>query len=168
MATNDAVINPGTEINFTSSGGDVVITMGSVAFQAGRKSDLCTLATNYTDDRPVDYRWTAKAFWGASVVIGETVDLYLSGISSAGNHDGSITSGDAAFSDKNSLLNIMYVGSVVCTNATAKQEHASGFVRLTSNKLILVAWNNSAAANMHATSTNFGFRLLPIPFAPSA
>jgi hypothetical protein len=33
---------------------------------------------------------------------------------------------------------------------------------------VLVVWNGSAAATMHATATNFEFKLLPIPMQAQA
>jgi len=169
MATDDQVINPGTEITFQSSGGTVLMTVDSgVSFTDGRKSAECTLATNYTDDRPERYRWTCKAFWGAGAALKETLDLFLAQANADGEYEGGVTAGDAEFLDVNGLSNMTYVGSVVVTNATEELEHASGEVILTSNKCVLVVWNTSAAAAMHATATNFEFKLLPIPKAPEA
>jgi hypothetical protein len=164
MAANDVYINPGTEITFQSSGGTVTMTVdNNCSFQDGVKSAACTLATNYTDARPDEYKWTCKAFWAAGAVVGETLDIYAAEANADGEYAGGVSAGDGAFTDEDALSNMTYVGSVVVTNATEEQEYADGVVRLTSNKLVLVAWNDSAAATMHATATNFEFKLLPIP-----
>lgn len=164
MAANDIYINPGTEITFQSSGGTVALTVdNNVAAGDGAKSALATLTANYTDARPDEYRWTCKCFWAAGALVGERLDLYAAEANADSEHDGGVAAGDAAFTDEAGLDNMTYIGSVKCTNATEEQEYSSGVVRLTSNKIVVVVWNASAGATMHATATNFEFKLLPIP-----
>ena len=165
MATSDVYLNPGTEITFQSAGGTVAITVdNNVAAGDGAKSALATLTANYIDARPDLYRWTAKAFWAAGALVGETLDLYIAQANADGEFDGGVAAGDAAFTDEDALKNMTRVGSVVVTNAAEEQEYKSGVVRITSNKLVLVVWNASVGATMHATATNFEFKLLPIPY----
>jgi hypothetical protein len=167
MATNDIYINPGTEITFQSSGGTVAMTVdNNCAAGDGVKSDACTLAASYGTARPDEYRWTCKCFWAAGAVVGETFTIYAAEANADGEYDGGVSAGDGAFTDSDGLLNMKRVGTVTCTNATEEQEYASGTVRLTSNKIVLVVWNGSVAATMHATATNFEFKLLPIPLRP--
>lgn len=164
MATNDIYINPGTEITFQSAGGTVLITVdNNVAAGDGAKSAACTLAAAYTTDRPTRYRWTCKAYWAAGAAVGEILELRLAEANADGEYDGGVSAGDGAFTDEDGLKNMTLAGFVICTNATEEQEYASGRVELTSNKCVLIVWNKSAGATMHATATNFEFKLLPIP-----
>jgi len=169
MATDDLYINPGTEITFQSAGGTVAITVDdNVAAGDGAKSALATLHTNYTDNRPTMYRWTCKCFWAAGAAVGDQLLLYVAEANADGEHDGGVAAGDAAFTDEDALKNMTFVGQVLCSNATEEQEYASGAVEITSNKVVLVVWNNSAGATMHATATNFEFKLLPTPLHQEA
>jgi len=165
MATGDVYINPGTEIEFQSAGGDVVITVtDAVGIGDGKHSALCTLATNYNDSRPDEYRWTCKALWADPAAVGDRLGLFFAEADSDGNHDGRVpNTGDADFIDEARLGDLLYVGNVINGNTTEVQEFSSGVVRITSNKVVLVVWNYSATATMHATATNFEFKLLPIP-----
>ena len=166
MATGDVYMNPGTEITFQSSGGTVAITIDeNCTAENGVTSAAWEAAEAYTTARPEEYRWTCKAYWGAGAVVGETLDLYLAEANADGEYDGGATAATADFTDEQALKNMTYVGSVICTTATEEQEYASGVVRVLSNKALLVVWNASAAAPMHATATNFEFKLLPIPMA---
>ncbi len=169
MGSGDVYIKPGTEITFQSAGGTVLITVNaSVAAGDGAKSALATLVAGYTDARPDEYRWTCKAFWAASAVVGERLGIFLAEADADGNLDGGVSAGDAAFTDEDGLQNMLFVGNVIVTNATEEQEYASGVVRITSNKVVLVVWNYSVAATMHATATNFEFKLLPTPLNEEA
>lgn len=162
--SNETYIAPGTEIAFQSAGGDVVITVDTgVSFADGAKSDACTLAAAYTTVRPDEYRWTCKAYWAAGAVVGESLELWLAEANADGEYAGGVAAGDGAFTDGEARFSMTYAGQVRCTNATEEQEYEDGVVRLTSNKCVLVVWNNSAAATMHGTATNFEFKLLPIP-----
>ncbi len=164
MASGDNYINPGTEITFQSAGGTVAITVNdNVAAGDGAKSDAATLAAAYTTPRPDEYRWTCKAFWANPALVNETLNLYAAEANADGEYDGGVSAGDGAFTDENALPNMTYIGSVVVSTATEEQEFASGVVRLTSNKMVLVVWNSSVGGTMHATATNFEFKLLPIP-----
>ncbi len=169
MGSGDSYINPGTEITFQSAAGDVAITVtDAVAAGDGAKSALCTLVAGYTDARPDEYRWTCKAFWAAGAAVGDRLGLFMAEANADGEFDGGVVAGDGAFTDEDALTLMTYVGNVLCTNATEEQEYASGVVRLTSNKCVLVVWNYSTGATMHATATNFEFKILPIPFNEEA
>ena len=169
MASGDVYINPGTEITFQSAGGTVAITVNeNVAAGDGAASAAATLAANYTTARPETYRWTCKCFWAAGAAVGDTLDLYAAEADADGIYDGGVSAGDAAFTDEDGLTNMTRIGCVKCTNATEELEHTSGVVRLTSDKMVLVVWNSSAGATMHATATNFEFKLLPIPYNEEA
>jgi hypothetical protein len=164
MAAGDIYLNPGSEIAFQSAAGDVVITVTSdVAAGDGRASALCTLAAAYDDNRPDEYRWTAKAFWAAGALVGDRLGLFAAEANADGELDGKVAAGDADFTDAAALVSMEHIGDVLCTNETEAQEFNSGVVRLTSNKFVLVVWNYSATATMHATATNFEFKILPIP-----
>ncbi len=164
MPPNDIYISPGAEVTFQSAGGTVLMTVDDgVTAGDGRKSALWTIAANYTDDRPIWYRWTCKAFWADPAVVGETLDLYMAEANADGEHDGGVAAGDAAFTDEDGLRNMTPVGRVMVTNVTEEQEYASGVVRITSNKAVLVVWNTSAGGTMHATAANFEFKIMPIP-----
>jgi len=166
MATGDAYVNPGTEIVFADTGGDVVITLDeNVAAADGQKSAAWTLAAAWTTARPTLYYWTAKTFWAAGAVVGETLDLYLAEADSAGNYAGGVTAGDGAFTDEDALQLMTKIGAVSCTNATEEQEYATGWCTIGSNKAVLVAWNSSAAATLHATHANHRVAFTPMPLA---
>ena len=164
MAANDIYINPGAEVAFQSAAGDVLMTVdGGVTAGDGRKSNLWTIAATYATDRPTRYRWTCKAFWQNPALVGETLDIYLAEANFDGEFDGGVGDGDAAFTDEDALRNMTPVGRVMVTHATEEQEYASGVVEITSNKAVLVVWNTSAGGAMHATATNFEFKIMPIP-----
>lgn len=164
MAANDIYINPGAEVAFQSAGGNVLMTVDDgVTAGDGHASALWTISANYTDDRPIRYRWTCKAFWVNPALVGETLDIYMAEANADGEFDGGVSAGDAAFTDEDGLRNMTPVGRVMVTHATEEQEYASGVVELTSNKCVLVVWNTSAGGTMHATATNFEFKIMPIP-----
>ena len=71
---NELYIKPETEINFQSAGGDVAILVGGVGAGTGRASAECELALTYTTPRPDEYRWTCRALWAGTPVVGETLD----------------------------------------------------------------------------------------------
>jgi len=161
MATGDTYISPGTKLTAT-------ITGTSVGNGTGQASDAIAFAATEATARPDEYRLTAKTKWAGTVVLGETLDLYLAEISSDGvTYAGGVSAGDAAFNDQDGLKNMKYLGSVIVTNTVVEPEIADFIVRVTAHSGVLVIWNSAAdlTADLSATASDHEFTFLPIPMA---
>ena len=155
---NETYLVRGTPVTFKSSGGTVLWTPTSVAFQAGRKSDQWDLGAGATPD---EFEWRAKIALQATPVLSESIDFYLA-TSDGTIIDGNVTAGDAAFTDVDALPNLHYVGSLVVDTTGTDSIRGSGTFRMTSRYGILVMWNNTAAETLSATATDHEFIATPI------
>ncbi|GAG17135.1 unnamed protein product [marine sediment metagenome] len=151
------VIASASGVSF-SSAGDVTFSAASIAFQAGRKSDLWDRGTS---PQPEEYTWRAKTALQATPVVGETIDFYMAQSDSA-IIDGTTTSGDAAFTDEDALANMVYVGSLVVDTTTTDSVQSGGVFRMTTRYGILVMWNNTAAETLSASAGDHDFIVTPI------
>lgn len=146
-----------TAIDFAASGGDVVLTLTSLAAGAGRQSAEHDLGTSA---RAFAYEWRAYCQFATTPVVGETIDIYLK--TSDGTHDDNDDGAtDAALSAEDKLRNLRYLGSIIVDEASATPEFsASGTIQINSRYIQIVFWNNTADA-LSSTASEHGLSLKP-------
>ena len=157
--TSKAYYLPETKHDFLDTGGDVVLTLTSLASDAGRQSAQLDLGANA---QPFMFRWRAWVKFATAPVVGESVNIYLK--TSDGTHlDNDDGTGDIAVSAEDKLKNLRYIGSIVVDEASATPEFsASGTVAIYERYVHLVFWNATADA-LSATAADHGAYLEEIP-----
>ena len=156
---NKVYIAPESSVTFTDSAGDVVITLQNLAAGAGRISVRHDKGAN---SQAIDFAWRATMQFETAPVVGETVDLYLS-TSDGTNPDGEEGAADAALSDPDKLLNMLYIGSVKVTSVgDATDMTASGIITIAPRYFSVVVHNNTAD-NLKNTAEVNDVIVTPIP-----
>lgn len=151
-------VTRGTSVSFKASGGDVAMTLTSLAASAGRQSAQWDRGAS---DLDYLYEWRAYIKFATTPVVGETYDLYLK--TSDGTHlDNDDGTGDIAVSSSDKLKNLQQIGSITVDEASSTPEFsASGRVSIGARYVHLVAWNATADA-LSSTATDHGIILTPI------
>lgn len=156
---NKVYINPETSLEWTDTGGDYALDLGSLsadAVRVGARGDLGA------GPRADVYEWRVVIDGFATApVVGESVDIYLS-TSDGTNEDGDVGTADAA-GTTNSLKNLMFLGNAVVQSTTAADQLiASGLCRIATRYVSPVIHNRTADA-LNGTSDAHKFILTPVP-----
>ena len=147
----------GTEVSFASAG-DVAFSAASVAAGAGRKSAQWDRGVSPQSE---EYSWRAKCSLQATPVLGETIDFYMA-TSDNTILDGTVTAGDATFTDDDALPNMLWIGSLIVDTVTTTSIQASGVFRMTARYGVLVMWNSTAIETLSATAGDHDFIVTPV------
>ena len=157
----------GTAKTIKSSGGDVAITLTSVANNAARQAAKLDLGAV----RAAAYNVSADFEIAATPTAGATIELWWAPSSSgtAGtDNPGGVSGTDAAYSGYSSnlaasIVQLQFIGNFVCTaQATATVQKAFvGVLCPTHRYGSLVVYNKSGAA-LHSSATNMQIVLTPI------
>lgn len=114
---NEILLKQGTDIVWTSSGGDELLTLTSLADGGGRAGELHDFGATF----PQRVRVSAELDFGSAPTAGEVVDIYWSSSHNGTDFDGECTGSDAAYNDENDMARLYRVGSLVCTADTNPQ-----------------------------------------------
>lgn len=151
-------VTRGTAIDFVASGGDAVLTLTSLASDAGRQSAEYDRGAADLDSL---YEWRAYCKFATTPVVGETVDIYLK--TSDGTHDDNDDgASDAALSAEDKLKNLQLLGSIVVDEASATPEFSASGTTTINARYIQVVVENSTADAFSATAADHGVILTPI------
>lgn len=150
-----------TAVDWRPSGGDLAITLTSLASGAGRQGAQKDFGAGATA-RARRYSWRFWTQFATTPVLYEVVGVFWkSGDADAlDNDDGT---GDIAVSAQDKLLNLVHIGTLVVDEAAADIEMSTGGVIETDERYGMpVIWNYTADA-LTATAAEHGFTLTPIP-----
>jgi len=153
--TAKAYLLPESSIEFLASGGDVVLTLTSLAAANGRQSAQHDFGTSA---HVATFEWRAFVQFATNPVVGEAISIYLK--TSDGTHiDNDDGTGDAAVSAEDKLKNLTYLGAITVDEASATPEFsASGRVTIAARYLQIVFWNGTADA-LSSTASEHGLIL---------
>lgn len=164
MATK-IYINAETSIVFADSAQspDADITLSNLANGAGRVSDQYDLGSAA---RPALYHWQGVFQFKTAPTIGDSVDLYLAGAqATAATIDGGQGQSDAALGSSDELRNLLTIGQVVATSATADHDMiASGQVLIPFRYVSLVVFNDAGSVNLRDNTSVHSVTFTPIPY----
>ena len=151
--------NVGTAKTFKETGGDVLFTPKNIATGAGRLSDRCDLGAW---PAPRLFRWFAETKPVATPTVGNKLDIYYAGwdADTPASPVGGVGAADAAFNTSNDLLNLRWLGSVICSNASSAVFQAGGLVLIPYRYVSIVWWNGFGATLTNTAGDHF-FRITP-------
>lgn len=138
----------GTSIVWTSSGGDEVLTLTSLADAAGRAGDEHDFGANH----PEMVNVTVVLDPNAAPTAGLFFIICWAASIDGTNYDGECTGSDAAYSSEPDLRRLHHVGTLICTNDTDPQR-ASWAFRLPARYGLPVIFNKSGQV-LTATGTD--------------
>jgi len=156
---NKLYVQQETAIEWTDSGGDYALDLGSLAADAvrvGARADLGAAP------RAFQYEWRIVIDgFDTAPVVGEGVNIFLS-TSDGTYEDGDVGTADAA-GTKVSLSNLLFIGSAIVQTTTAADKlQASGLVNIAARYVSPVVWNGTADALL-GTADAHKFYLTPMP-----
>jgi len=131
----------GTDVVWTSAGGDEVLTLTSLATGDGRMGD----GHDFTATFPELVRIELLLDFNAAPTAGLVVDVYWSSSIDGTNYDGECTGADAAYNAEPDMMRLHYVGSLAASNDTDPQR-ASWLFRLPARYGLPVVSNQSGQA----------------------
>ena len=117
---NEILQKQGTDITWTSAGGDEVITLTSLADGDGRMGEEHDFGATHAPR----VRISMELDFNAAPTAALTVDLYWSSSNDGTDYDGECTGADAAYNDENDMKRLYWVGSLICTNDTDPQRQS--------------------------------------------
>jgi len=136
-----------TAKTFQDSGGDYVLSLASLAVNAGRSSALVDRGVG---SQPMRYVWRAIITWATTGVIWDTAEVYVS--ESDGTIYDSSWSANAAVVE-NSFENATPLGRVYCQmTSSATASIVSGIVILSARYYMVGVWNRSTTKTLNATA----------------
>jgi len=146
--TNDILGTQGTTVTWTSSGGDEVLTLTSLADGNGRAGE----EHDFTATFPERVRIELEVDFNAAPTAGNTVDVYWASSDDGTDYDGECTGSDAAYNSEDDMRRLHYVGSLAASNDTDPQR-ASWVFFLPARYGLPVVSNQSGQA-LTATGTD--------------
>lgn len=149
-------INPGTAVIWTSSGGDEVLTLTSLANGDGRAGDL----HDFGDPFPRRIQLVMELDFNSGPTAGYVVNLYWASSHDGTDFDGECTGSDSAYNAEEDMRRLYYVGSLICTNDTDPQRQSWVF-ELPARYGLPVVSNQSGVA-LTSTGTNQIVTVIPL------
>lgn len=157
MAASKQYTAPGTPIVFTDSGGDVALTLASLAYATGECSSEYDKGAG---SQPDLYRVTASMKWDSEPLINETVEVYVI------SHDGTVKPGgiaDGAAVADTQLKNLGPPTCIVTAQTAAVGPFvAQGVAYLPDRYVNVVVYNRSAGDALENDASCF-VTLTPMP-----
>lgn len=155
---NEILQKYGTATVWTSSGGDLALTLTSLGNNAGRigapKDRGATRSRKMVFELQVDF--------GTSPTLGTTVDLYLITSSDNTNWDGGTTPTDAALGSVETLPQYIFVGSLICDDLTSPMQRATFEIELGARYIAPVVYNNGTGQSLSSTGTDQIVKMTPL------
>lgn len=154
---------PETAVSFKNTGGDVALTMTSLANGAGRVSAQWDRGSG---SKPGLYRWHYKTKAAAALAVGARLELYFAQANGTGTTDipGKLGTSDAAVSSIDKLRNLgsPFGGINADSTSNGEEQVASGICFLYSRYVSVVVWNALGQA-LSSTASDHELILTPIP-----
>ena len=114
---NEILQKQGTSIEWTSAGGDEVLTLTSLADGAGRMGEEHDFGAIHAPRN----RLRLEVDFNVAPTAREVVDVYWSSSHDGTDYDGECTGADAAYNSEDDMNRLHYVGSLVASNDTDPQ-----------------------------------------------
>jgi len=147
----------GTDVTWKASGGTHVLTLTSLANNAGRKGDLHDFGANF----PRIARFNLITKFSAAPTAGKTLDVYWATSGDNTNFSGALAAGDATQNDLYVINQLRYVGSMPLLAVTTAQIVSWAFA-LYSRYGFPVVMNNGAGQPLSGTAIDHALIVTPI------
>lgn len=145
---NEILQKQGTDIVWTSAGGDETLTLTSLASGDGRAGDEHDFGATHA----ARARISLEVDFNAAPTAGLRMDVYWSSSHDGTDYDGECTGSDAAFNSEDDMKRLHFVGSLMASNDTDPQR-ASWVFYLPARYGLPVISNQSGQA-LTATGTD--------------
>jgi len=152
----------GTDIVWTSSGGDEVITLTSLANGEGRMAEEHDFGANH----PEKVRVMVELDFNVAPTAGEVVIIYWASSSDGTDYDGECSGADAAYDDESDMNRLHVVGIFYCTNDTDPQRQSWVFFLPARYGLPVVS--NQSGQVLTATGTDQVITVTPLNITDGA
>ena len=147
----------GTDVTWKASGGTHVLTLTSLANNAGRKGDSHDFGANF--QRLVRVSLLTK--FAIAPTLGKTLDVWWSSSVDGSNFSGALAAGDAAQNDSNIVYQMRRIGSLpVLANTNAQS--GSWVFPVYSRYGFPVLMNNATGQALTATAGDHVLTITPI------
>ncbi len=146
----------GTVVTWTSSGGDEVLTLTSLANAHGRQGEEHDFGATF----PERVRVELTVDFNSAPTAGLTMDVYWASSDDGTNYDGECSGSDGAYDTLANCARLHYVGSLVASNSTDPQR-ASWVFFLPARYGVPVVWNASGQA-LTSTGTDQILTVTPL------
>lgn len=153
---NEILQKQGTGIVWTSSGGDEVITLTSLADNEGRAGD----EHDFGAVHPARVRVSLELDFNVAPSIHEVVSVFWASSHDGTDYDGEATGADAAYNSGVDVRRLHFVGSFICSNDTDPQR-ASWIFFMPARYGLPVVRNESGQA-LTATGTDQILTVTPL------
>ena len=114
---NEVLQKQGTDIVWTSSGGDETLTMTSLADGGGRAGDEHDFGATF----PPRVRISLLVDFNVAPTAGRVMEVFWSSSHDGTNYDGECTGSDAAYDSEDDAKRLHYVGFLAASNDTDPQ-----------------------------------------------
>jgi len=114
---NEILQKQGTDIVWTSAGGDEVITLTSLANGDGRMGEEHDFGATHAPR----VRVSLEVDFNVAPTAGENVDVYWSSSHDGTDYDGECSGADAAYNSEDDMNRLHFVGSLIASNDTDPQ-----------------------------------------------
>lgn len=155
---NEILIKYGITTTWTSSGGDLAITLTSLADNTGRIGAVKDRGT----PRGRKLRIWFQVDFASAPTKGRTVDLYLATSEDNTNWDGGTAPTNAALGSVDTLPQYMYVGSIVLDDITSPNQSTSFEVECSARYIAPVVYNNGTGQALTSTGTDQIIRITEV------
>ena len=147
-------------LNFHDSGGDAVLSLQNLPFQAGRVSARVDRGVG---SKPARYLIRLVAQFETAPIVGEAVHAWVVG--SDGTYaDGVVGTADAALTaGQKSNLGPPAVTTLAQSTSTATDNIASAEVTIYDRYFSIAVWNDSAGDNLENTANASRVIVTPVP-----
>jgi len=150
---------PETALVWKSTGGDELLTLTSLAADAGRQGALHDFGVTA---RAFEFTWRAWVKMATAPVVGEIIEVWWK-TSDGTNPDNDDGTGDIALSSGDKLRNLVPIGCISIDEASTTPVFvASGTLFMPHRHGGPVFYNRTADA-LSATAADHGFSITPIP-----
>lgn len=155
---NNIMVEDGTAIVWTSSGGDLAIDLSSLANNTGRIGAVHDRGAT----RSRRLRFEVQVDFGTSPTKGSTVDLYLATSADNSGWDGGTAPTDSALGSADTLPQYVYIGSVILDDITSPHQRASFEIELGARYIAPVIYNNGTGQSLSSTGTDQIVKMIPL------
>jgi hypothetical protein len=161
MAAGDFLVRQGTNIAWRASGGDVALTLTSLANNAGRKGVAFDFGSQFAGNVfPDVVRVELFCTFATAPTAGNAVRVFWASSRDNTVWDGALTNADEAFSDLDVIVQLHFVGALLVNDVTTTQR-ASWLYRPPARYGFPLVYN-AAGQNFNATAADHGLNVTPI------
>jgi len=146
----------GTTLTWTSSGGDYVITLTSLANGGGRAGPECDFGSNWPDLVRVE----VELDFNVAPTAANVVNVFWASSYDGTNYDGECSGSDEAYDDENVQKRLHLIGSLICTNDTDPQRQSWIFALPARYGLPVIS--NQSGQALTATGTDQKVKVTPL------